>query len=83
MLISSMANIFCNHEGCSYLATTHEKVWDGNELEWEPEKTNETEDITPFEKVGLGVIKYFCHEHHLNHIRILYVYEAWIYIALW
>ncbi|KAF8108127.1 hypothetical protein N665_0114s0020 [Sinapis alba] len=60
----------CDHEGCSYVAhskcATHEKVWDGNELEWEPDDTNETEDIAPFEKVSVGVIKYFCHEHHLK-----------------
>ncbi|KAG7641115.1 DC1 [Arabidopsis suecica] len=60
----------CDHEGCSYIAhskcATHMHVWDGRELEWEPEELDETEDIVPFKKVGDNMIKYFCHEHHLK-----------------
>ncbi|CAA7061680.1 unnamed protein product [Microthlaspi erraticum] len=65
----------CHLEGCSYVAhstcATHENVWDGNELEWEPEEeTCETEeDIEPFEKVGVGLIRYFLHQEH--HLRLL------------
>ncbi|KAL0737591.1 hypothetical protein Bca4012_013801 [Brassica carinata] len=70
----------CNHDGCNYVAhskcATHEKVWDGDELEWEPDDTNETEDISPYETVGVGVIKYFCHEHHLKLQRYERVRDA-------
>ncbi|KAJ4906095.1 Cysteine/Histidine-rich C1 domain family protein [Raphanus sativus] len=57
----------CNQEDCSYVAhskcATHENVWDGEELEWEPEKYDKSEDINPFIKVGANLIKYFSHEH--------------------
>ncbi|CAA0364322.1 putative chromatin regulator PHD family [Arabidopsis thaliana] len=60
----------CNHEDCSYVAhskcATHETVWDGRELEWEPEEIGETEDVAPFKRVGDHLIKYFFHEHHLK-----------------
>ncbi|EOA33087.1 hypothetical protein CARUB_v10016425mg [Capsella rubella] len=60
----------CDHEGCSYVAhskcATHKHVWDGRELEWEPEEPDDTEDIASFKKVGKNMIKYFCHEHHLK-----------------
>ncbi|CAN8257773.1 unnamed protein product [Cochlearia groenlandica] len=59
----------CNREDCCYVVhskcVTHEKVWDMRELEWEPEEPDQTEDIVPFKKVGDGMIKYFCHDHHL------------------
>ncbi|CAH8283497.1 unnamed protein product [Eruca vesicaria subsp. sativa] len=60
---------FCNQEDCSYVAhskcATHENVWDGRELEWEPEEYDENEDIIPFIKVGTNLIKHFSHEHFL------------------
>ncbi|CAA7061681.1 unnamed protein product [Microthlaspi erraticum] len=37
-----------------------------SELEWEPEETIKNEDIEPFQKVGVDLIKYFCHEHNLK-----------------
>ncbi|XP_023641948.1 uncharacterized protein LOC111831554 [Capsella rubella] len=60
----------CNHDDCSYVVhskcATHRRVWDGIELEWEPEAFDKTEDVAPFIKVGDDMIKYFCHEHHLK-----------------
>lgn len=48
------------------MCNAHENVWDGSDLEWEPEETIKTEDTEPFEKVGVDLIKYFCHEHNLK-----------------
>ncbi|CAH2079193.1 unnamed protein product, partial [Thlaspi arvense] len=61
----------CSHEECSYLVhskcATHKTVWDGSELEWEPEKDlDNIEDIESFKKVGVDLIKHFCHDHHLR-----------------
>ncbi|KAJ4898270.1 Cysteine/Histidine-rich C1 domain family protein [Raphanus sativus] len=60
----------CKHEDCSYFAhstcATHKNVWDGKELEWEPEKSDESGDIMPFKKVGANLIKHFSHEHLLK-----------------
>ncbi|KAJ0263935.1 hypothetical protein HA466_0023770 [Hirschfeldia incana] len=60
----------CDHEDCSYVVhskcATHNEVWDGRELEWEPESQEETEDVASFKKVGDDLIKYFSHEHHLK-----------------
>ncbi|CAA7016808.1 unnamed protein product [Microthlaspi erraticum] len=52
------------HSKCA----THDKVWDGRELEWEPEDSdNEAEDIVPpFRKLGDGFIKHFSHKHRLK-----------------
>ncbi|KAG7576833.1 DC1 [Arabidopsis thaliana x Arabidopsis arenosa] len=59
----------CKHEDFSYVVhskcATHENVWDGKELEDEPEEPENIEDIVPFEKVGSDLIKHFSHEHHL------------------
>ncbi|XP_013664259.2 uncharacterized protein LOC106368770 [Brassica napus] len=57
---------------CSYVAhpkcTTDKNVWDGRELEWEADESDENEeDIAPFKKLGDGIIDHFCHEHHLKH----------------
>ncbi|CAN6982059.1 unnamed protein product [Brassica oleracea var. botrytis] len=60
----------CSHKDCSYVAhskcATHENVWDGKELEWEPEIYDNSEDIIPFKKVGDNLIKHFSHEHILK-----------------
>ncbi|KAL0716951.1 hypothetical protein Bca4012_066273 [Brassica carinata] len=60
----------CKHEDCAYFAhskcATHENVWDGKELEWEPEESDEREDIIPFKTVGAYLIKHFSHEHLLK-----------------
>lgn len=59
----------CKDEDCSYIlhskCATHVMVWDGKELEWEPEEVV-TEDIAPFKHVGDGLIEHFGHEHHLK-----------------
>ncbi|KAG2317856.1 hypothetical protein Bca52824_020978 [Brassica carinata] len=56
---------------CPYVAhskcATHKNVWDGMELEWETEESDENEeDIAPFKKLGDGTIDHFCHEHPLK-----------------
>ncbi|XP_010422952.1 PREDICTED: uncharacterized protein LOC104708145 [Camelina sativa] len=60
----------CNDDFCSYVVhskcATHQTIWDGRELEWEPEELDETEDVAPFKIVGDDLIKYFCHEHNLK-----------------
>ncbi|KAG5408643.1 hypothetical protein IGI04_004962 [Brassica rapa subsp. trilocularis] len=59
----------CKDEDCSYIlhskCATHVMVWDGKELEWEPEEVV-TEDIAPFKNVGDELIEHFGHEHHLK-----------------
>lgn len=51
----------------SILNAQHIKeVWDGRELEWEPQEIGEAEDVAPFKKVGDDLINYFCHEHYLK-----------------
>ncbi|KAG5416088.1 hypothetical protein IGI04_003655 [Brassica rapa subsp. trilocularis] len=60
MLTSNMGT----HPKC----TTDKNVWDGRELEWEADESDENEeDIAPFKKLGDGIIDHFCHEHHLKH----------------
>ncbi|XP_010513118.2 PREDICTED: uncharacterized protein LOC104789066 [Camelina sativa] len=60
----------CTQENCSYVVhskcATHENVWDGEELEWEPEESDEIEDIMPFIKIGSDTIKHFSHAHLLK-----------------
>lgn len=60
----------CKDEDCSYIlhskCATHVMVWDGKELEWEPEEADVIEDIAPFKKVGDGLIQHFGHEHELK-----------------
>ncbi|ESQ39819.1 hypothetical protein EUTSA_v10000829mg [Eutrema salsugineum] len=60
----------CNHETCSYVAhskcATHKEVWDGRELEWEPEEPEDPENTAPFKKIGVDLIKHICHEHALR-----------------
>ncbi|XP_033148281.1 uncharacterized protein LOC103870383 [Brassica rapa] len=61
----------CDHEDCFYVVhskcATHDEVWDGRELEWEPESQEEAEDdVASFKKVGGDLIKYFSHDHHLK-----------------
>ncbi|AED92490.1 putative chromatin regulator PHD family [Arabidopsis thaliana] len=60
----------CKDEDCSYVlhtkCATHVMVWDGKELEWEPEEPGVIEDIAPFKNVGDGLIEHFSHEHHLK-----------------
>ncbi|KAL1222146.1 Protein VACUOLELESS GAMETOPHYTES [Cardamine amara subsp. amara] len=60
----------CNHGDCSYVVhskcATHENIWDGDELEWEPEEPENTEDIFPFKKVGSDLIDHFSHKHLLK-----------------
>ncbi|KAF8074262.1 hypothetical protein N665_1116s0001 [Sinapis alba] len=59
----------CNQEDCSYVVhsrcATHVNVWDGTDLEWQPEDSNE-EDIASFKNLGNGVIDHFGHEHLLE-----------------
>ncbi|CAH2046175.1 unnamed protein product [Thlaspi arvense] len=60
----------CNQETCSYVAhskcASHKEVWDGRELEWEPEEPDNSENVAPFKKIGDSLIEHFCHEHHLR-----------------
>uniref|UniRef100_A0A1J3GJI4 Phorbol-ester/DAG-type domain-containing protein n=2 Tax=Noccaea caerulescens TaxID=107243 RepID=A0A1J3GJI4_NOCCA len=59
----------CSHEDCCYVVhskcATHENIWDGRELVWEPEESYQTEDMAPFVKVGGDLIEHFCHDHHV------------------
>ncbi|KAF8049345.1 hypothetical protein N665_2233s0004 [Sinapis alba] len=59
----------CNQEDCSYVVHSrcamHVNVWDGTDLEWQPEDSNE-EDIASFKNLGNGVIDHFGHEHLLE-----------------
>jgi len=61
---------YCNRENCSYVVhskcATHENIWDRKELEWEPEESDEIEDIMPFKKFGSDMIKHFSHDHLLK-----------------
>ncbi|XP_020869099.1 LOW QUALITY PROTEIN: uncharacterized protein LOC9298594 [Arabidopsis lyrata subsp. lyrata] len=58
-------------KGCSYAAhskcATQSNVWDGQELEGEPEDIEE-EQLEPFLKISDGIIQHFSHQHH--HLRL-------------
>ncbi|CAL9242582.1 unnamed protein product [Arabidopsis halleri] len=60
----------CNKDGCSYAAhskcATQSNVWDGKELEGEPEE--DIKEIEPFVTVRDGIIRHFSHEHH--HLKL-------------
>ncbi|CAA7055304.1 unnamed protein product [Microthlaspi erraticum] len=60
----------CIKDDCSYAAhsrcATQSNVWDGKELEGEPEEIEE-EDMPPFVRISYGIIQHFTHEgHHLK-----------------
>ncbi|KAG7559199.1 DC1 [Arabidopsis thaliana x Arabidopsis arenosa] len=61
----------CIKDGCSYVAhskcTTQSNVWDGVELEGEPEEV-EDEEVEPFLTISDGIIQHFSHQHH--HLRL-------------
>ncbi|KAL9817548.1 putative chromatin regulator PHD family [Arabidopsis thaliana] len=56
----------CKKDGCSYVAhskcATQSNVWDGKELEGEPEE--DINEIEPFVTLRDGSIRHFSHEHH-------------------
>jgi len=60
----------CIKDGCSYGAhsrcATQSNVWDGKELEGEPEE--DIEEIEPFVRISDGIIHHFSHQHH--HLRL-------------
>ncbi|KAL1222429.1 Protein VACUOLELESS GAMETOPHYTES [Cardamine amara subsp. amara] len=62
----------CIKDGCSYVAhsrcATQRNVWDGKELEGEPEEEEAIEDIEPFVRISDGIIEHFSHQHH--HLKI-------------
>ncbi|KAL9816171.1 putative chromatin regulator PHD family [Arabidopsis thaliana] len=57
----------CVKDGCSYAAhskcATQTNVWDGKELEGEPEEDMD-EEVEPFVTISEGIIQHFSHEHH-------------------
>ncbi|KAJ4887664.1 Cysteine/Histidine-rich C1 domain family protein [Raphanus sativus] len=60
----------CTKTDCSYTAhsrcATQRNVWDGLELEGEPEEKEEKE-VEPFVGISDGIIQYFTHQlHHLT-----------------
>ncbi|CAL9228988.1 unnamed protein product [Arabidopsis halleri] len=60
----------CIKDGCSYAAhskcATQRNVWDGIELEGEPEEVEE-EVVDPFVTISDGIIQHFGHpQHHLR-----------------
>ncbi|CAH2074344.1 unnamed protein product [Thlaspi arvense] len=59
--------------GCSYAAhskcATQSNVWDGIEIEGEPEEVEDEEDVLePFVRISDGIIQHFSHGHH--HLRL-------------
>ncbi|KAF3540032.1 hypothetical protein F2Q69_00025441 [Brassica cretica] len=56
---------------CSYAVhskcATREDVWDGKELEEEPEE--DYENLNSFEVIGDGIIQHFSHSHHMKFER--------------
>ncbi|KAF2607567.1 hypothetical protein F2Q68_00045920 [Brassica cretica] len=58
-------------KGCYYVAHSqcaiHKDVWDGKELEGEPEEIFES--IMPFEEISDGIIKHFSHKHHMRLLK--------------
>ncbi|CAH8267135.1 unnamed protein product [Arabidopsis lyrata] len=61
----------CINDGCSYVAhskcATQSNVWDGVELEGEPQEV-EDEEVEPFVTISDGIIQHFSHQHH--HLRL-------------
>ncbi|KAL1196637.1 Protein VACUOLELESS GAMETOPHYTES [Cardamine amara subsp. amara] len=60
----------CTRNGCSYAAhsrcATQSNVWDGKDLEGEPEE--DIEEVDPFVRISDGIIQHFSHQHH--HLRL-------------
>ncbi|XP_023633599.1 uncharacterized protein LOC17875747 isoform X2 [Capsella rubella] len=60
----------CKKDGCSYAAhskcATQSNVWDGKDLEGEPEE--DIKEIEPFVTVRDGIIRHFSHQHH--HLKL-------------
>ncbi|XP_010454360.1 PREDICTED: uncharacterized protein LOC104736127 [Camelina sativa] len=60
----------CIKDGCSYgvhsRCATQRNVWDGKELEGEPEE--DIEEVEPFVRISDGIIQHFSHQHH--HLRL-------------
>ncbi|KAG7656178.1 DC1 [Arabidopsis suecica] len=56
----------CIKDGCLYAVHsrcgTQSNVWDGKELEGEPEEVEE--EVEPYVRIRDGVIQHFCHQHH-------------------
>ncbi|KAL1191903.1 Protein VACUOLELESS GAMETOPHYTES [Cardamine amara subsp. amara] len=63
----------CIKEGCSYVVhsrcATQQNVWDGKELEGEPEEIEE-EEVEPFVRISDGIIQHFSHQLHHHHLRL-------------
>ncbi|EOA39219.1 hypothetical protein CARUB_v10012197mg [Capsella rubella] len=60
----------CIKDGCPYgvhsRCATQGNVWDGKELEGEPEE--DIEEVEPFVRISDGIIQHFSHQHH--HLRL-------------
>uniref|UniRef100_A0A0D3BF21 DC1 domain-containing protein n=1 Tax=Brassica oleracea var. oleracea TaxID=109376 RepID=A0A0D3BF21_BRAOL len=58
---------YCTKD-CNYVVhskcATRRNVWDGKELEEEPEE--EYENLNSFEVIGDGIIQHFSHSHHMK-----------------
>ncbi|CAA7024510.1 unnamed protein product [Microthlaspi erraticum] len=71
----------CIKNGCLYAAharcATQSNVWDGIDLEGEPEEIEE-EEVEPFVRISDGIIQHFSHEHH--HLRLDECEECIFYI---
>ncbi|CAA7028424.1 unnamed protein product [Microthlaspi erraticum] len=63
----------CSQEDCSYVVhstcATHEKIWGGEELEWEPEESDQTEDYAPYKNMGGDLIEHFSHINHYLRLK--------------
>ncbi|XP_006289893.2 uncharacterized protein LOC17882727 isoform X2 [Capsella rubella] len=62
----------CIKEGCLYAVhsrcATQKNVWDGKELEGEPEE--DIEEVEPFVRISDGIIQHFSHQHHNMRIDV-------------
>ncbi|CAL9234221.1 unnamed protein product [Arabidopsis halleri] len=71
MIDNDYGGYSCIKEGCSYAAhsrcATQKNVWDGKELDGDPEDIEE-EEVEPFVRISDGIIQHFSHEHH--HLRL-------------
>ncbi|RID65941.1 hypothetical protein BRARA_D01111 [Brassica rapa] len=59
----------CIKDGCSYAAhskcATRSNVWDGIELEGEPEESEDEQEDEPFVRISDTIIHHFSHQQHL------------------
>ncbi|CAG7877666.1 unnamed protein product [Brassica rapa] len=67
--VSGCGGYMCINKTCDYklhsYCATHELIWDGRDVEGEPEETSNSEDVTSLKDVDGNTFRHFSHHHDL------------------